>query len=128
MGTKQLAEEHVSQSNTTAATSVQSVVTSRDFGGRWCPDVCPITLEPFFMWIEHPRFGWVPTYGGPFDSYTIPEPDLPENGAKPRMDIEYHRYRYDHAKEVGEGDRVATLRDGLQVIKPEDIEETRPDA
>ena len=74
----------------------QSVVTSRDFGGRWCPSVCPITLEPFFMWIEHPKFVWVPTYGGPFDSYTIPEPDFPKNGAKTRIDIEYRRYRYDH--------------------------------
>lgn len=73
-----------------------TVVTSQDIDGRWCPDVCPITLEPFFMWIEHPYFGWVPTYGGPFDSYTIPEPTLPEKGSKPRMDIEYHRYRYDH--------------------------------
>lgn len=33
----------------------------------------------------------------------------------------------EYAKEVGEGDRVATLRDGLQVITQQDIEETRPD-
>ncbi|EOY0511919.1 hypothetical protein ACP1FB_002795 [Salmonella enterica] len=24
------------------------------------------------MWIEHETLGYVPTYGGPFDSYTIP--------------------------------------------------------
>ncbi len=36
---------------------------------------CPITKRPYFMHIEHPDLGDVPTYGGPFDSYTIPEPD-----------------------------------------------------
>ncbi|MEE1886376.1 hypothetical protein [Pseudomonas carassii] len=41
---------------------------------RWYPDECPITGRQFFMWIEHPDDGMVPTYGGPFDSYTIPVP------------------------------------------------------
>ncbi|MGR7528509.1 hypothetical protein ACU60R_04230 [Klebsiella aerogenes] len=41
----------------------------------WKPDVCPITGRRFFMWIEHPELGYVPTYGGPFDSYTIPTRD-----------------------------------------------------
>lgn len=65
----------------------------------WCPDVCPITLLPFFMWIEHPDRGWIPTYGGPYDSWTIPEPDLPElrDGEKvDRKDIEYTRERFCH--------------------------------
>lgn len=62
--------------------------------GWWCPDRCPITLAPFFMWLHHPDFGWVPTYGGPYDSYTIPEPEL-EEGIM-RKDVEYIRYRYDH--------------------------------
>lgn len=73
---------------------VQNVVTCPRFNGWWCPDVCPITLLPFFMWIEHPEFGWVPTYGGPFDSYTIPEPEVGK--CKNRFDVEYIRYRYDH--------------------------------
>lgn len=43
---------------------------------RWCPDVCPITGRKFFMWIEHWKTGrYVPTYGGPYDSYTIPVKD-----------------------------------------------------
>jgi len=41
----------------------------------WCPDRDPITLRPFFMWIEHPERGMVPTYGGPFDSYTLADRD-----------------------------------------------------
>ena len=61
---------------------------------RWCPDVCPITLLPFFMWIDHPDFGCVPTYGGPHDSYTIPEPEV--GRCDNRHDVEYIRYRYDH--------------------------------
>jgi len=72
----------------------KSCVTACDFNGFWCPSVCPITLLPFFMWIEHPQFGWLPTYGGPFDSYTIPEPQIED--PKNRFDIEYTRYRYDH--------------------------------
>ncbi len=54
----------------------------------WCPDVCPITGRPFFMWIEHYESGsMVPTYGGPFDSYTIPVRD--DDGS-------YCCQRYDH--------------------------------
>ena len=54
----------------------------------WCPDVCPITGLPFFMWIEHHETGQkVPTYGGPYDSYTIPVRD---------KDGSYCRERYDH--------------------------------
>lgn len=48
----------------------------------WCPDVCPLTQRPFFMWIDGE-----PTYGGPFDSYTIPTRDA---------DGEYSCRRYDH--------------------------------
>lgn len=32
---------------------------------QWRPDICPITGRAFFMWIEHPTLGNVPTYGGP---------------------------------------------------------------
>jgi hypothetical protein len=51
------------------------------------PENCPITNLPFFMMIEHPDLGVVPTYGGPYDSYTIPEKD--DGG-------DYYRERYDH--------------------------------
>ncbi|HAX3083128.1 TPA: hypothetical protein JWI13_004679 [Escherichia coli] len=51
------------------------------------PDICPITGRAFFMWIEHPTLGNVPTYGGPLDSYTIPTKD---------GDGEFSCERYDH--------------------------------
>ena len=54
---------------------------------RWCPDVDPITRYPLFMWISHPELGYVPIYGGPYDSYTLTERD--SNG-------EFFRHRYDH--------------------------------
>jgi hypothetical protein len=65
---------------------------------NWCPDRCPVTMRPFFMWIEHPDLGMVPTYGGPFDSFTIPTPDnFPERGAKVEwFDLEFSCARYDH--------------------------------
>ncbi|EPB6420418.1 ead/Ea22-like family protein [Escherichia coli] len=54
---------------------------------QWRPDNCPITGRAFFMWIEHPTLGNVPTYGGPLDSYTIPTKD---------GDGEFSCERYDH--------------------------------
>lgn len=39
------------------------------------PDHCPITGRKFWGNIDHPEFGMVATYGGPFDTYTIPKPD-----------------------------------------------------
>ncbi|ECY3018175.1 ead/Ea22-like family protein [Salmonella enterica subsp. enterica serovar Montevideo] len=54
---------------------------------QWKPDVCPVTGRKFFMWIEHETHGYVPTYGGPFDSYTIPTRD--SSG-------EFSCERYDH--------------------------------
>ena len=53
----------------------------------WYPDADPITGNPFFMEIEHPNNGLVPTYGGPFDSYTLAVRD--EDGG-------FDRERYDH--------------------------------
>lgn len=54
---------------------------------QWRPEICPITGRAFFMWIEHPKLGNVPTYGGPLDSYTIPTKD---------SDGEFSCERYDH--------------------------------
>ncbi|EFF5738488.1 ead/Ea22-like family protein [Escherichia coli] len=54
---------------------------------QWRPDICPITGRTFFMWIEHPTLGNVPTYGGPLDSYTIPTKD---------GDGEFSCEHYDH--------------------------------
>jgi len=53
----------------------------------WKPEHCPVTNRPFFLWIEHPSGGMVPTYGGPYDSYTIPTID---------SDGEFCCDRYDH--------------------------------
>lgn len=57
------------------------------------PDKCPITGLPFFMEIEHPQKGMVPTYGGPYDSYTIPEM---EDSDSPIYERELIRERFDH--------------------------------
>lgn len=53
----------------------------------WKPERCPITGRPFFLWLDHPDLGCVPTYGGAYDSYTLAEKD--DNG-------EYFVHRYDH--------------------------------
>lgn len=97
-------------------------VTDRDYGGRWCPAMCPITFARFFMWIEHPDRGWVPTYGGPFDSYTIPEPECDgRDGPLVRTDVEYRQERFDHdegAWRESEGVDIRTITDeSLMEIK-----------
>ena len=72
----------------------------------WCPDVCPITGLPFFMWIEHHETGQnVPTYGGPYDSYTIPVRD---------KDGSYYRERYDHDRGGWLTDEVEDV--GVQIV------------
>lgn len=58
------------------------------------PPKCPITGRPFFVAIEHPELGMVPTYGGPYDSYTIPHLDGKPD--QPRHERELYVYRYDH--------------------------------
>lgn len=35
-------------------------------------DVCPISGRPFWGNIDHPKRGMLATYGGPFDTYSIP--------------------------------------------------------
>lgn len=60
---------------------------AENINNQWKPDVCPITGRRFFMWIEHSELGYVPTYGGPFDSYTIPSRD---------SDGEFCCERFDH--------------------------------
>ncbi|EBR4567722.1 ead/Ea22-like family protein, partial [Salmonella enterica] len=72
----EVAEKHIENLSKAACVSSQ-----------WKPDVCPITGRMFFMWIEHETLGYVPTYGGPFDSYTIPTRD---------SDGEFSCERYDH--------------------------------
>lgn len=73
--------------NIAATISALTELKERRKANLWCPDVDPITRYPLFMWIEHPALGYVPTYGGPYDSYTLAERD--ENG-------EFFRHRYDH--------------------------------
>lgn len=74
-----------------------SQIFSDDIEKQWKPERCPVTQREFFMWIEHPDLGWVPTYGGPFDSYTIPTADnLPEGGNIEWHHIEMSYHQFDH--------------------------------
>lgn len=70
---------------------------------RSWPDKCPITRRDFFMEIDG-----VPTYGGPFDSYTIPEmlgtPDQSWH------DRELFVRRFDHDRGHWVDDEIIDLR------------------
>ncbi len=76
------------------------------------PQKCPVTLRPFFMTIEHPELGMVATYGGPFDSYTIPEVD-PEDGR-----FRCERYDHDEGGWVEGGHGI-----GWSIIREDEIPE-----
>ncbi|ECC6922296.1 ead/Ea22-like family protein [Salmonella enterica] len=71
----------------TAEKQIVVLSSAANVNNQWKPEVCPVTGRQFFMWIEHPALGYVPTYGGPFDSYTIPTRD---------SDGEFSCERYDH--------------------------------
>lgn len=71
----------------TAEKQIVELSSAANVNNQWKPGVCPVTGRQFFMWIEHPALGYVPTYGGPFDSYTIPSRD---------SDGEFSCERYDH--------------------------------
>ncbi len=82
----------------------------RRYRGMWCPEVCPITLRPFFLWIMHPDRGYVPTYGGPYDSYTIPEAEKPENHKEvPRHEVEYSCLQFDHDEGCWQDDEQGSV-------------------
>ena len=84
----------------------------------WCPDVCPITGLAFFMWIEHHKTGqMVPTYGGPYDSYTIPVRDA---------DGSYCRERYDHDRGGWLVDEVQDV--GVQIVSDQAYVSDEPPA
>lgn len=60
---------------------------------------CPITRRPWFLDMEHPELGEVPTYGAPFDSYTVPEVD--DDG-----DLRCERYDHDAGDWVESGESL----------------------
>lgn len=92
--------------NNQPPTSQSTFASSAQAHDRWCPDICPITGQPFFMWIEHHATGqMVPTYGGPYDSYTIPVRE---------GDGSYCRERYDHDNGWWVTDEVEDV--GIQIV------------
>lgn len=66
-------------------------------------DACPITGRLFFMNMHHDELGYVATYGGPFDSYTIPA--LDDDGSELRCE----RYDHDAGHWVEGGENVADI-------------------
>ncbi|MFJ5472746.1 hypothetical protein [Pectobacterium carotovorum] len=82
----------------------------------WCPDVDPITGLKLFLWINHPTLGYVPTYGGPFDSYTLTERDV--NG-------EFCRHRYDHDEGAWVDDEAVYLDELEEASQPYTVPDER---
>lgn len=75
---------------------------SKPGNARWCPSVDPISGSKLFLWLEHPTLGCVPTYGGPYDSFTLTERD--ENG-------DFFRHRYDHDEGAWVDDEAVYLEE-----------------
>ena len=69
------------------------------------PECCPITGLQFFMEVYHPDHGYLPTYGGPYDSYTIPQQN--EDG-------EWYRDRFDHDEGMWRDTEWIEIQEGIQ--------------
>jgi hypothetical protein len=74
------------------------------------PSKCPITSRPFFMSLKHPELGMVPTYGGPFDSYTIPQLDGKPDQPWHERELFVHRYDHDLGNWVMDSTEVIPVR------------------
>lgn len=85
-------EDHEALKTAYAAAATEA----RACTAQWAefPAKCPITRRDFFMVIGHPELGMVPTYGGPYDSYTIPE--MEGDASTPFHERELFVRRYDH--------------------------------
>jgi hypothetical protein len=95
-------EETMTTTGDTAETETAATMPAPEAREPWCPDVCPITGRPFFMWIEHHATGrQVPTYGGPFDSYTVPVRDADGDFVCERYDHDRGGWLVDEVENVG---------------------------
>ena len=92
------------------------------------PEKCPVTGRPFFMTLDHPELGDVPTYGGPYDSYTIPAPE--GEPTDPWHERELRSERYDHDAgwwvEGGEPIPLRIVHEDVLFKLQEDAEATAP--
>ena len=59
------------------------------------PAKCPITGLPYFMHLEHPEHGFIPTFGGPYDSYSIPHAEGSPDELWHERELVSHRYCHD---------------------------------
>ena len=71
--------------------------------------VCPITGRKFFSNVEHPEIGMVATYGGPFDSYTVPT-------IGPDDELRSERYDWDAGSWVEGGEPVGYFYEDQQEV------------
>jgi hypothetical protein len=101
---------------TNLTAQVQGLVSNQHL---WKPEVCPVTLRPFFLWIESPGGEMVPTYGGPYDSYTIPVAN---------KDGEFSCERFDHDEGAWVDDvclNVRLIDDQLETLTDAALAEIR---
>ncbi len=59
------------------------------------PAKCPVTGLPYFMHLEHPELGVIPTFGGPYDSYSIPHAEGSPDEPWHQRELVSHRYCHD---------------------------------
>lgn len=67
---------------------------------------CPITGRPYFMTLKHPVLGMVETFGGPYDSYTVPVLEGEPTDAWHDREMRCERYDHDEGSWVEGGEPV----------------------
>lgn len=87
------------------------------------PEKCPITGRPFFMVLDHPELGPVPTYGGPFDSYTIPAPEGEPTDPWHERELRCERFDHDAGYWVEGGEPIP-----LRIVHDDVLDQLQSDA
>lgn len=59
------------------------------------PRKCPVTGRRYFMHLQHPVHGLIPTFGGPYDSYSMPYAEGEPTDPWHERELSVHRYDHD---------------------------------
>lgn len=90
---------------------------------------CPVTGRPYFMHLTHPELGQVPTYGGPYDSYTAPYAEGDPLDPWHERELTVHRYDHDRGHWVeDEGIPLRIIHEEVLFKLEEDAARAKPAA
>lgn len=79
-------------------------------------EVCPVTGDQFFCWLEHPDYGYMPMYGTPPLVHCLPQTITDSEGSR-----WFHTYKYDYLSD----EWSSRLNMNVQAVPVEKLDEMR---